>query len=187
MFFEILGVLAVGGLAYALVKQEKPDTSGDDEREDLHLTQYVTFGDHLYRQKGEVAEVILKNPKKHISRTIIEDNGHIVAFPGFEHPSLIASYLDDTSDRPFVKFRSEFDETDDGFMFRWEIQPDGRYWDDDGFGSTNAAELILYAYLNDRGIFTSKFRIYSYGVTKYFGTDREDIEAQKLESTGKTS
>lgn len=144
------------------------------------FSQWITYGDHLYRQKGEVAEVIFTNPKKNIKRTIIDDDGVIIDFPGFEHPELIERYLKDVSDAPCVRFRSEFEKTEDAFMFLWEIQPDGRYWeDDDGFGAESGAELILYAYLNDEGVFTSKFRIYSYGVTEYFGTDLEDAKASE--------
>lgn len=193
MLLEILGVLATGGLVCGIIKsgnnkKEMPQKSNsDDEPNDkLHLSQYVTHGNHRYREKGEVAEVILTNPQKNIVRTIIEDNGRINNFPGFEHPELIACYLEDVSDGPYVRFRSDFEKTEDGYMFCWEIQPDGRYWaDEDGFGFGKGEELILYAYLNDEGLFTSKFKIYTYGVTRYFGTDLEDAEAKKQkEHTG---
>ena len=186
MLLEVIGIIAVGGLAYGLFKSGKKgdQPTNDSENRDKgepYLSQYLTFGNHLYRQKGEVSKVVLRNPKKHIVRTIIEDDGRINGFPGFEHSELIASYLDDVSDKPYVRFRSEFEKTENGFMFCWQIQPDGRYWeDDDGFGSESGAELILYAYLNDEGVFTSKFKIYSYGVTKYYNTDMEDAAAQKL-------
>lgn len=46
----------------------------------------------------------------------------------------------------------------------WEIQPDGRYWeDDDGFGGESDLEILLYTYLDDKGNFTGSFRTYSIG------------------------
>lgn len=187
MILEIVGVLAAGGLVYGLLKSGNKNQSTQEydntEQGEPHLNQYVTYGNHLYRQKGKIAKVVLTNPQKHITRTIIEDDGCINNFPGFEHPELITGLLDDVSDKPYVQFRSEFEKTDNGFMFCWQIQPDGRYWEDeDGFGAGNGAELILYTYLNDEGVFTSKFRIYSYGVTKYFGTDLEDVEVEKRQN-----
>lgn len=129
---------------------------------------------------------MLKMPKRMLWDIVIGEDGKINGFPGFEHPDLINYYLDEVTDKPYVKFRSYiggtyFERADDGhYIMVWMIQPDGRYWaDGDGFGSSNSIEVRLYAYLDDNGKFLSKFRIYSLGRTKYFGTD---LEEKKYES-----
>ena len=117
-----------------------------------------------------------------IREIVIGKDGKINGFPGFEHPDLVNYYLEEVTDRPYVKFTSEFTMTDDGgCMMIWLIQPDGRYWsDDDGYGGSNALELYLYAYLDDQGNFLSKFKIYKCGRDKYFGTDLEDKKYEKF-------
>ena len=43
-------------------------------------------------------------------------------------------------------------------LFSWTYQPDGQYFeDDDGFGGTDSEEVILYAYLNEKGRFITTF------------------------------
>ena len=50
----------------------------------------------------------------------------------------------------------------------WQIQPDGRYWeDDDGFGGSPDEEVTLYAFLDEEGNFDGPFRIYQVGMRKY--------------------
>ena len=40
----------------------------------------------------------------------------------------------------------------------WMVQPDGRYYaDEDGFGADDDEEVWLYAYINERGEFVTKF------------------------------
>ena len=51
----------------------------------------------------------------------------------------------------------------------WEIQPDGRYWEDeDGFGGTSDAEVTLYTFLDENGDFTGPFRVYRIGAHDYY-------------------
>ena len=122
------------------------------------------------------------NAQKGIRKQIIARDGKIIDFPGFEHHRLVLSHLEDVSDSAYVRFASHFEKTPQGtFMFIWDIQPDGRYWaDGDGYGAEKGQEVRLYTYLDDEGHFTAPFCIYSIGVEKYFGTDREEKEALKL-------
>lgn len=46
------------------------------------LSAHFTLGSHLYRQPGEVAEVIFTHKSKNIRKTIVDDYGHICDFPG---------------------------------------------------------------------------------------------------------
>ena len=127
-------------------------------------------------------------PVRMLSDIVIGEDGKINGFPGFEHPELVRHYLDEVSDSPYVSFYSGFDETKDGrTIMIWMIQPDGRYWEDeDGFGGTGSIEVQLYAYIDEKGKFLSKFRIYSLGRDKYFGTDLEEQSYRKLmERSGK--
>lgn len=55
-----------------------------------------------------------------------------------------------------------YNDTENGQILVWTVQPDGRYWaDDDGFDMDD--EINLYAYVDDDGDFLSKFRIYDIG------------------------
>ena len=96
-------------------------------------------------------------------KVIIDEEGNFMDFPGIEQGRWTI-YLE----RP-VKFdgseRNEFGVVllrhEDGFRCFWTIQPDGRYWsDDDGFGAEDDFEIILYADLDNKGNFTSPFRIH---------------------------
>ena len=128
------------------------------------LSQYVTFGAHLYRQRGEVAEVIFTNNSRNITKMIVDDNGHICNFPGFDEPEEIRKHLENGNlPEPVIRFRTDFKRESDGrFLMIWEIQPDGRYWEDeDGFGGTSDIEVCLYSHIDESGCFTEPFRLYS--------------------------
>lgn len=135
------------------------------------LSQYVTFGAHFYRKRGEVAEVIFIHKARHITKTIVDDDGHIHDFSGFDEPEEIKKHLAGRNlPKPTVCFRTDFNREPDGrFLMIWEIQPDGRYWEDeDGFGGTSDVEVRLYSHINEWGCFTDPFRIYNIGVkTRY--------------------
>ena len=67
-------------------------------------------------------------------------------------------------------------------MMIWQIQPDGRYWEDeDGFGGPSDSEICLYAFIDEMGYFREKFRIYSYGAKCFFEEHRrlEEEEREK--------
>lgn len=136
------------------------------------LSQYWTLGAGSYRHR-EVAEVIFTN---NIKRTIIDNDGCICDFPGFDISEedkrrLERSLEDGKLPVPVVHFRTEFysRKSDDRFLMIWEVQPDGRYWEDeDGFGGTSDPEVRLYSHIDELGRFTEPFRIYNIGAEKFY-------------------
>ena len=60
--------------------------------EDIRFSQTHTFGDHLYRREGQIAEIILENTKTGLRKTIVDDTGRIMGFPGIAHPELVSLY-----------------------------------------------------------------------------------------------
>ena len=149
--------------------------------ENIKLSRWYTYGDHYYRRAGDVEEVIFENTALGITKTIIENSGKIVGFPGVAHPALVSGYSDGFKQHK-VKFRSDFSVKDGRCIFIWQIQPDGRYWeDDDGFGGTSDEEINLYAPLDEMGNFTEPFRLYSIGNQELFGTDLEEVLAKAME------
>lgn len=148
------------------------------ELNQLGFSQRVTFG----RRSHEQAEVIYTNPDKNISREIVNESGTICDFPGFAYPEVVEYYIEGSCPDPIIYYRTAFERVDsERYLMIWMIQPDGRFWEDeDGFGSTNDAEIRLYAFLNDEGKFISKFQLYNVGVKKFFGTDLEMQESREI-------
>lgn len=135
------------------------------------LSQNVTFGAHIYRQKEEVAQVVFTHQAQHIQRTIVDNDGRICNFPGFSDPDEIVRHLENRMlPKPVVRFRTEFRrEADSRFLMVWEVQPDGRYWEDeDGFGGTSDSEVRLYTHIDTSGRFTDPFRLYQVGAQKLY-------------------
>lgn len=142
--------------------------------EEIRFSQTCTFGNHLYRREGEVAEVVFENPGLGIRRVIVNDSGRILGFPGIAHPELVSQYSKGHLNKQ-VRYRSAFRRLGDRYAMIWQIQPDGRYWeDDDGFGGTSDDEIELYARLDEEGKFIEPFRFYSIGMNNFYGTDIED-------------
>ncbi len=141
--------------------------------EDMHFSQMTTFGDHMYRREGQVTEIIMENSRTGVRKTIVDDHGIIMDFPGLAHPELIELYCNGYVGKR-IRFRSEISTLGDQYALIWQIQPDGRYWeDDDGFGGTSDVEIDLYARINDAGYFIEPFHICSIGSNRLYGTDAE--------------
>lgn len=49
--------------------------------EDMHFSQMTTFGDHMYRREGQVAEIIMENSRTGVRKTIVDDHGIIMDVP----------------------------------------------------------------------------------------------------------
>lgn len=149
----------------------KPQLEPGELEQGPALNQNVTFGNHLYRQAGDVAEVVFTHRKEKICRVLVDDGGIIQDFPGFADPEQIKRHMGSGKlPAPQVEFRTVFTRVDgDRFRMVWEVQPDGRYWEDeDGFGGTNDVEVCLYTYIDSRGRFTGPFRLYSVGVENFY-------------------
>lgn len=135
------------------------------------LSQWLTFGDHFYRRKGEVAAVEFINEEYGIRKLIVDDNGYIQNYPGLEKPEeWLYAWESKRELEPQICFRTDFYRREnDTILMVWEIQPDGRYWeDDDGFGAESDLEIQLYTYLDKKGNFTAPFRAYKIGTKKLY-------------------
>ena len=130
------------------------------------LSQWTTFGNHLYRRMGEVAAVEFVNEEYGIRKLIVDDNGYIQNYPGLENSE---EWLDAWESKralePQIRFRTDFERMEDNtILMVWEIQPDGRYWEDEnGFRGESDLEILLYTYLDEKGNFTAPFRAYKIG------------------------
>lgn len=133
------------------------------------FTQWVTFGDHRYRSPGERCDVEYVDERLGIRKSIVDNKGNIIGFPGIEKGDWMKFLSSSKCLKPVVKFRTEFEEYDDThYIMIWEVQPDGRYWEDeDGFGGTDDMEVCLYALIDHAGCFTGPFRIYRTGSKDY--------------------
>jgi len=142
------------------------------------LSQWYTFGRNTPYEK---AEVIFTHPEKAICRTIVSSYGYICDFPGIDEtvPEEYASIARDAS----ISFRTDFERCPDGnIQMLWEIQPDGRYWEDeDGYGGTSDEEVILWTMLDAEGRFTGPFRLYRVGIRRLDSWELRQAEAARAE------
>lgn len=142
----------------------------EDPLPNPRLSRMLTFGAHMYRSKGKIAEVIFLDDTRGLRKVIVDNDGNIHRFPGIlREEKWIHSLTSEHYLKPQIHFRTEFRQEEDGsFRMLWEVQPDGRYWaDDDGFGMENDEEICLYTYIDRNGDFTGPFRVYKVGRT-YF-------------------
>lgn len=153
-----------------VVKDNKTQIE-ETKNKEPQLSQWTTFGNHLYRHKGEVAAVEFVNEEYGIRKLIVDDNGYIQNYPGLENPE---EWLDAWESKralePQIRFRTDFERMEDNtILMVWEIQPDGRYWEDeDGFGGEADLEILLYTYLDEKGNFTAPFRAYKIGAERLY-------------------
>ena len=125
-----------------------------------YLTQTVVFGMHLYRRAGEDSSVYFVDEKRGIRKQLVNSNGVIQNFPGFSDKEKLAKLVGEKVLIPQIRFRTSFEKQDSGWKMFWQIQPDGRYWEDeDGFGGTNDEEVTLFTYVDENGDFTGPFQL----------------------------
>ena len=152
--------------------------------EDMKFSRPTTFRDELSRHKGQFPEILMENTRIDIKKTIVDENGFILDFPGLAYPHLVSLYNNGVPSGR-VQFPSSISRLGDQYALVWQIQPDGRYWeDDDGFGGTSDDEIDLYARLDEEGHFTEPFHIYSISDNKLYGTDAEEqlIETLRMKA-----
>lgn len=140
--------------------------------EEIRFSQMYTCGDHYHRSKGERAEIRFENLQTGTKRVIVDDSGRIQGFPGIAHRDLISKYSDALNSEQ-IRYPSRISLLGQQYALIWQIQPDGRYWEDDGFGATSEDEIKLYARLDEEGCFVEPFRLYSIGRNQIYGTDAE--------------
>ena len=93
----------------------------------IKFSQTSTFGNHLYRRKGEIAEIIFENERLGIRKVIVDNNGKIQDFPGVMYPEVVSSFSM-AFNTPIIRYRSSIKCLDGQYALIWQIQPDGRYW-----------------------------------------------------------
>ena len=140
------------------------------------LSQYVIFG-------SNTAGVVLHDPEHNYRKVIVNSSGCFENFPGIvqgKWTDYIKGKFD--FDAGEIRFQTSFKEYEDGYRCLWEIQPDGRYWEDeDGFGRESASEIVLYADLNAKGEFKGPFRIYEIDGRRMVESEEQHEEHITLE------
>lgn len=150
-------------------KQEPKQT------ESVYLTATVTFGMHPYRRADEDSSVFFVDENRGIRKMIIDSRGNIQNFPGVIKEDFWVKHVAPNYLKQQVRFRSDFEKREKGWIFKWQLQPDGWYWaDEGGFGAENDSEVVLYTYLDLNGDFTAPFRIYKldsmgYSLERFLG------------------
>lgn len=134
------------------------------------FTQWIVYGAEIYGYEKNDPVVEFVNEETKERKMIINWERDIVDFPGIENKDDILPYMGEGSLYPQVVYGACFQKCENGnYMMLWQVQPDGRFWEDEtGFGSTSDVKIILYAFLNREGDFIGPFRIYSIGSQKYF-------------------
>ena len=137
-----------------------------------YLTQTVIFGMHPYRTADEDSSVYFVDEARGIRKMLVDSRGNIRNFPGMIREDFWVDAVAPNYLKPQVGFRSSFEKRPSGWIFLWQLQPDGWYWaDEDGFGAEHDSEVTLYTYVDLDGNFTGPFRIYQLGNAE-FVTDR---------------
>ena len=151
-----------------VAKPALPAKPGSERKETVYLTATVTFGMHPYRSADEDSSVFFVDENRGIRKMIIDSRGNIQNFPGVIKEDFWVKYVAPNYLKQQVRFRSSFEKRDNGWIFLWQLQPDGWYWaDEGGFGAENDSEVVLYTYLDLNGDFTGPFRIYQLGNAGY--------------------
>lgn len=127
------------------------------------FTQWVAYGNPRYGIAPNDPVVEFVNEKTGKRTTIIDEKRRIMRFPGIENEEKIREMINEGSLLPFNSFGVRFYEAEnDCYEMVWEVQPDGRFWEDeDGFGAPPDDEIKLSAIINQEGRFITPFRLYN--------------------------
>ncbi len=102
---------------------EKPEPK---RAESVYLTATVTFGMHPYRSADEDSSVFFVDENRGIRKMIIDAYGNIQNFPGIIKEKFWAKHVAPNYLKQQVRFRSSFEKRDNGWIFLWQLQPDGQ-------------------------------------------------------------
>lgn len=129
------------------------------------FTQWVAYGSPRYGLAPNNPVVEFVNEKTGKRTTIIDKNRRIARFPGIEDEEKIQNRINEGSLSPTNSFGVRFYEAEKGcYEMVWEVQPDGRFWEDeDGFGASPDDEIKLSAIIDQDGQFITPFRLYNAG------------------------
>lgn len=141
---------------------------------DITFNHYVTWGDNFYGTPNfDRHPVILENARLGISETIVGADGRIKNFPGIAHAEVVNEYTTRYA-LERIHFCSSIENLDGMWALVWQVEPEGRYWEDDyGFGATSRVEVNLYARLDERGHFIEPFHLYEVNDRMVYGTRAE--------------
>ena len=135
--------------------------SGPEVTQTAHLTKTVIFG---YRDSA----VYFVDENRKIRKQLVDEGGNICRFPGILREDFWISAVSERALQPTVRFRTSFEDSADGWIMLWTLQPDGDYWcDESGFGGGNEQEVVLYTHVDLDGNYTGPFRIYQLGEQCY--------------------
>jgi len=166
-------------------KPKVPEKSAPEEA--VYLTRTVTFGMHRYRTAEEDSSVFFVDESRGIRKMLIDSKGNIQNFPGMVKEEFWIREVAPNYLKPQIRFRSSFEKRDSGWIFLWQIQPDGWYWaDEDGFGAENDSEVTLYTLVDMDGKFTQPFQIYQLGNIGYSLERFRTSHRRAMESTLKS-
>lgn len=171
-----------------VVEAVTPKKQEPKRAESVYLTETVTFGMHPYRSADEDSSVFFVDENRGIRKMIIDSRGNIQNFPGIIKEEFWVKEVAPNYLKQQVRFRSDFEKRENGWIFLWQLQPDGWYWaDEGGFGAENDSEVVLYTYLDLNGNFTAPFRIYKldsrgYSLDRFLG-HHANSQKRALEAT----
>ena len=126
------------------------------------FTQWHTYGSPYYGIAEHDPVVEFVDPKTGNRTTIIDEDRKIVNFPGIEGRDEIQKMMGEGNLIPYNSFGVQFCKEENGrYRMIWEVQPDGRFWEDeDGFGGTSDDEIQLCALIDQEGRFITPFYLY---------------------------
>lgn len=146
-------------------RQAPPSAKNPPVPEEYPFTQWVAYGNPRYGIAPNDPVVEFVNEKTGKRTTIIDKNRRIVRFPGIENEENIQKLINEGSLFPSNSFGVRFSKAEKGcYEMVWEVQPDGRFWEDeDGFGAPPDDEIKLSAIIDQDGRFITPFRLYNVG------------------------
>lgn len=181
-FFQWLKSFRIEGRGETLKNEEIPSIGLTESAENpikkkKGFSSSYTLGNHLYRSYGEKVSIEFDNAERGIHKQIIDDGGRILRFPGIIQEEFWIKKINMGSLEPVVRYRSSFQTIENGnYRMLWQIQPDGRYWEDeDGFGAESDAEILLYADIDQNGDFLGPFKIYKLGIKQYLLEEKHGL------------
>ncbi len=141
-------------------------STAQDPHTPIYMSQNAPQG--IRRQCNPATYFV--NETLDICRQIIDPSGEIRNFPGIEaDPYLIAACPYYRKLPPILRYDARFSEVRDGkIQMVWTLREE--YWDPGdewGFGTEEEPAVELHTFLDERGNFTSPFRLYAIGKTVY--------------------
>ena len=160
LFSKLWEKFSVGRGNTPAAPQAQPETQ---EQKAPYLTQTVVFGMHQYRRAGEDSTVCFVDETRGIRKMLVDSVGKIQNFPGIKDRETVEEIVGARALEPQIRFRTSFEKREDRWKVYWQVQPDGRYWEDeDGFGGTNDDEVHLCTYVDSNGDFTGPFELHKF-------------------------